>query len=123
MVSAEGIDTQPRVEAARYVVYPTGYDEFVNSDKDSWCLTVTNGHAWGWSIGCGRGMEGGGRAMNRKGEWIYEKRRSGANKARRWPLDEALAIALAHVDTHRINGHTAAEASAAVAARLEADHV
>jgi hypothetical protein len=57
-------------------------------------------------------------AMNRRGEFIAESRGSGHNKARRWPLDEALRIAGQHVDTLRINGRTATEASAEVAARL-----
>lgn len=110
--------SEPRVEVDRYVVYPSDYDELVQSDKDSWCLSVTNGHAWGWRITQGRGMSTM-LAMNRKGEWIAESRGSGHNKPRRWSLDEALEIAKRHVDTHRINGRTAAEASAWVAARLQ----
>lgn len=107
--------SDPRVQPDAYIVYPTGYDDFVNSDKDAWTLTVMNGHAWGWSIR--RGMSATGMALNRRGEWIYEQRASKANKARRWPLDEALRIALLHVDHLKLNGHTAAEASASVAAR------
>lgn len=110
----------PRVAADTYVVYPTGYADFVNSDKDMWCLNVVNGHAYGWSIRRGIGMSGGGPAMNAKGEWVFETRGSKANKARRWPLEKALTIALQHVDTHRLNGDTAAEASAWVAARQAA---
>ena len=106
----------PRVQPDSYVVYPEGYDDFVNSDKSYWCLSVVNGHAWGWSVRRGIGMSGG-PAMNRKGEWIFESRGSGRNKPRRWTLEEALEIALAHVDTHILNGHTAAEASAWVASR------
>ena len=107
----------PRVQPDEYVVYPTGYDEMVNSDKDSWCLTVQNGHSWGWSVRRGRGMSGP-MAMNRKGQWIVESRGSGRNKPRRWPLEEALRIALEHVDTHTLNGHTAQQASDWVAARV-----
>jgi hypothetical protein len=106
----------PRVKVDRYLVCPTGYDGFVNSDKDAWTLAVVDGHAWGWSVR--RGSLAGGPAMNRKGEWIFESRGSGHNKARRWALDEALSLALQYVDSHRINGHTAAEASASVAARI-----
>lgn len=112
--------SEPRVEVDRYVVYPTGYDELVHSDKDSWCLTVSNGHAYGWRITRGIGMDSM-MAMNRRGKWIVESRGSGHNKARRWPLAEALEIAKRHVDTHKINGCTAAEASADVAARLKND--
>lgn len=108
----------PRVEPDTYVVRPTGYADFVNTDKDSWCLSVTNGHAYGWSVRRGVGMSGG-LAMNRKGEFIYESRGSGRNKPRRWPLEEALEIALRHIDTIRLNGSTAAEASAWVAARIK----
>ena len=111
----------PRVEPQVYVVRPTGYDELVNSDKDAWCLTVVNGHAYGWSIR--RGMATSGFAMNRKGEWVLERRGSAQNRVRRWPLEEALKLALRHVDTHQLNGHTAAEASAAVAARQAAQAV
>jgi hypothetical protein len=108
---------EPRVEVDRYIVYPSNYDTLVHSDKDSWCLSVTNGHAYGWRITQGRGMDSM-RAMNRKGQWIVESRGSLANKPRRYTLDEALAIAKRYVDTHRINGMTASEASADVAARL-----
>lgn len=100
----------PRVQADTYVIYPTCWDEMGNSDRDLFCLSVTNGHAWGWSIR--RGMSHGPLAMNRSGQWIAESRGSGHNKARRWPLAEALTIALAHVDTQRINGSTAAEVAA-----------
>lgn len=105
----------PRVKADRYMVYPTGYEAMVHSDKIMWCLSVVDGHGWGWAVK--RAAIEGGPAMNRSGEWIYESRGSGRNKARRWSLEEALAIALQHVDTHTINGHTAAQASASVAAR------
>lgn len=107
----------PRVQVDSYVVRPTGYEEFVNSDRDMWCLSVVNGHAWGWSVRRGVGMSGG-PAMNRKGEWIFESRGSGRNKPRRWSLEEALRLALDHVDTHRLNGLTAREASDWVAARI-----
>lgn len=110
---------EPRVEVDRYVVYPTGYDDLVHSDKDSWCLSITNGHAWGWRVTRGRGMTSD-MAMNRRGEWIVESRGSGRNKPRRWTLDEAIEIAKRHVDTHRLNGRTAAQASEEVAARLSA---
>jgi len=107
----------PRVLIDGYIVRPTCYNAMVNSDRDVWCLTVTNGHAYGWSIR--RGVGGSGpAAMNRKGEWIVESRASGRNKPRRWPLEEALNIALQHVDSIRINGQTAQEASDWVAARL-----
>ena len=106
----------PRVAVDAYTVRPTGYDDLAHSDKDAWCLSVINGHAWGWSIRRGVGT-GGGMAMNRKGEWIFESRGSGRNKPRRYPLDEALRLALKHVDRHKINGHNAREASEWVAAR------
>lgn len=105
----------PRVAPDSYIVRPSGYDDLAQGDKDMWCLSVTNGHAWGWSIR--RHGFTGQQAMNRKGEWIWERRGSGHNKARRWPLEEAISIALKNVDTHRINRMTAAEASAWVAAR------
>lgn len=107
----------PRVRANSFAVYPTGYDQLVHSDKDGWCLTVTDGHAYGWSIRRGLGVSSP-IAMNRHGRWIVESRGSGRNKPRRWPLDEALRIALAHIDTLRINGRTAQQASDEVAARL-----
>jgi hypothetical protein len=109
----------PRVSADVYVVRPTCYDEMINTDRDYWCLSVVNGHAWGWSVRRGVGMSGG-PAMNRKDEWVYESRGSGRNKPRRWPLEEALTIALQHVDTHKLNGCTAAEASEWVRARRAA---
>jgi hypothetical protein len=116
LTCAEHDGPGPRVEVDRYVVYPTGYDELVHDDKASWCLTVVNGHAYGWRITRGRATDSV-LAMNRAGEWVAESRGSGHNKARRWPLEEALRIAARHVDTHRINGMTAVEASAWVAAQ------
>ena len=108
----------PRVQVDEYVVYPTGYDDLLHSDKDHWCLTVTNGHAWGWSVRPGRGMNSL-FAMNRKGEFIVESRGSGRNKPRRYPLEEAIELALKYVDTVKWNGCTAKEASERVAARLK----
>lgn len=113
----------PRVFVDTYVVRTTGYDKFVNGDRDTWCLSVVNGHRWGWSIQRGVGMSDGQVTMNRKGGWIREHRGSGHNKARRWPLEEALEIALKYVDVHTINGHTADEASRSVASRLGHQHV
>lgn len=114
----DGMTGDPRVQVDSYVVYPTGYEQLVHSDKYMWCLSVVNGHAYGWSIRRGIGMHGS-AAMNRKGEWVYEDRGSGRNKPRRFPVDEALRVALEHVDTHRINGCTATEASTDVARRME----
>lgn len=101
----------PRVQPDSFVVYPTDYDLIPYSDKESWALTVTNGHAYGWSIRPGIGVSGS-QALNRKGERIFERRGSGHNKARRWPLDEALRIALSIVDHHKVAGISAAEAVA-----------
>lgn len=106
----------PRVQVDSYVVYPTGYDDLVQSDKFAWCLEVTNGHAYGWSVRQA-GMTSS-RAMNRKGEWIWEQRGHGQNKTRRFSLEEALTIALKYVDRHKINGFTAATASAEIASRI-----
>lgn len=99
----------PRVEVDAYVVRPSCYDQMGNSDRDSFCLTIQNGHAWGWSI---RQGIGGSRALSRSGKWIWESRGSGRNKPRRWSLEEALAIALRHVDTLTINGSTPADCAA-----------
>ena len=100
----------PRVQPDSYVVRPTCYDQMGNSDRDYWCLSVVNGHAWGWRVK--RHGFGGNEALSRKGEWIYESRGSGRNKPRRWPLDEALRIALEHVDSLRMNGSTASDCAA-----------
>lgn len=101
----------PRVHPDSFVVYPTDYDLIPYSDRESWALTVTNGHAYGWSIRPGIGMSGS-IALNRKGERIFESRGSARNKPRRWPLEEALSIALSIVDTHKVAGMSAAEAVA-----------
>lgn len=100
----------PRVAIDSYVVRPSCYDQMGNSDRDMSCLSVTNGHAWGWSIR--RHGLSGSQALNRKGEWVFESRGSGHNKARRWPLEEALGIALQHIDTMKINGSTPADCAA-----------
>ena len=110
-MSADDVLADPRVHPDSFVVYPTDYDLIPFSDKDSWALTVTNGHAYGWSIRPGIGMSGP-IALNRKGERVIESRGSGHNKARRWPLDDALRIALSIVDSHKAMGMSAAEAVA-----------
>lgn len=92
-----------RVHPDQYVVYPTNYDTLPMVDKDAWCLTVMNGHAWGWSIR--RGMASTSDfALTRDGRWVVESRGDNSNRSRRWPLDEALRIALDHVDTVRTYG-------------------
>jgi len=100
----------PRVQPDVYVVRPSCYDQMGNSDRDMSCLSVVNGHAWGWSVR--QHVFTGSRALNRKGEWVLESRGSGHNKARRWTLEEALEIALRHVDSIKINGSTAADCAA-----------
>lgn len=110
-MSAEDALADPRVQPDSFVVYPTDYELIPYSDKESWVLTVVNGHAYGWSIRPGIGI-GSSVALNRKGERIFESRGSGHNKARRWPLEEAIAIALQIVDKHKVAGMSAAEAVA-----------
>lgn len=110
-ISAYDLLSDPRVRPDSFVVYPTDYDLIPYADRESWALTVTNGHAYGWSIRPGIGAAGS-VALNRKGERIFERRGSGHNKARRWPLDEALRIALSIVDRHKVAGISAADAIA-----------
>lgn len=105
----------PRVAPDSYIIYPTGYDDLVHSDKYMWCLNVQNGHKDGWWIG--RGIMGSSEiVMNRKGEWKF----SDPMNRRHWRYerDEAIQIALNHVDTNKLNGFTAQEASDRVQARL-----
>jgi hypothetical protein len=113
--SDAGVLSDPRVAVDAYVVRPTGYDQMVNSDRDYWCLSVVNGHAWGWRVK--RHGFTGSEALNRKGQWIYEQRGSGRNKPRRFTRDEALALALKYVDTLVMNGLTAQQASDYVEAK------
>jgi hypothetical protein len=110
-IAEKDVLADPRVQPDSFVVYPTDYDLIPYSDRESWALTVTNGHTYGWSIRPGIGMSSS-VALNRKGERIFESRGSGHNKARRWPLNEALRIALSIVDTHKVGGISAAEAVA-----------
>lgn len=108
-------------EVTRHTVYPTGYDEFVNSDKGMWSLTVSR-------VSRDRDLwmvESCGAAVGRKGQRDYIPLNS--SRTRRWekaywfPLDEALTIARRYIDTHKWNMCTAAEASAFVAARQAAE--
>ena len=93
-----------RIEPLEYEVYPADYDRVPFSDKERLVLYVRNGHAWGWSV---RDFSGGqGRAMNRKGEFIYESRGHGGNRFRRYPLDEALALAEKWVERRKFLGKT-----------------
>lgn len=105
-MTSPAVVSDPRVAPAAYVVYPTGFAEMVTVDKHAFCLYVVDGMTWGWSV---RASLTSPQAMNRKGQWVWESGGSGHNRFRRWPLDEALEIALRHVDSRRINGGTAAE--------------
>lgn len=96
----------PRVFVDQYVIRPSCYDELPEYERYNFCLSVVDGHAWGWSVRRGVGMSNA-RAFNRNGVEIYESRGSGSNKFRRWPLEEALTIALKHVDSMKVNGRTA----------------
>lgn len=98
----------PRVKVSEFLVYPTGYQEMTMGDKDAWILKVMDGHRWGWSVR--RGMSDSHYAMNRRGAWILESRGHGQNKFRRYPLEEALELALSWVDRRTIRGMTAAQA-------------
>lgn len=99
----------PRVCVDEYIVKPSCYDDLPEYERLRFCLVVTNGHKWGWSVRMGAGMSGSPYAMNRKGKMIYESRGHGGNKHRRYPLEEALALALKHVDTMKVNMRTAQE--------------
>jgi hypothetical protein len=108
-----------------YTVYPTGYADLVNSDKHMWTVTIEQRtHALDgtdtWAI-CHIG-----RCLNHDGEWEYEsipsERADDFLVRCRWTsYREALAAATPIVDTLRLNGCTAQEASDDVAARLSAD--
>lgn len=88
------------VEVKEYVVYPTRYEEIPLMDKYSLCLWVYDGGRWGWSV---RDFPGGqGRAMNKKGEFIYERGGHGGNKFRRYKLEDALALAEKWVDERKV---------------------
>lgn len=106
-----GSDNQDeRVQLDSFVVYPTDYDLIPYSDRDNWALTVRNGHAWGWSVSPGIGRGGGGVALDRDGKRVLEQRADEANRERRWPMEEALQIALDVVDNkHAVMGQTAAQ--------------
>ena len=105
------------VRATAYTVYPDGYEGFANSDKHLWTLIVEerNPEAGLWSV---RDIFG---CLDRNGLREYEPQPSSRGKRFlkrfRFPLDEALAIAEKYVDSVVVNLRTAAEASAAVAAR------
>lgn len=105
----------PTTQVAAYVVQPTGYTTFVNSDKDLWRIFVVDSSTeLGWSVR--RGSSSSFVVMNHKGEWVYDNSRY--RRHRRFPLEKALALAEQHVDTHKLNWSTAQEASDRVAARL-----
>lgn len=96
--------TEVRVSPHSYLVRPTRVDELPDDEQDVFDLLVVDGRSCGWAIR--RRSIDSLWAMNRRGEWIRESRGSGLNRPRRWPLPEALTIALAHVDTQRFMGRT-----------------
>lgn len=96
----------PRVVIDEYIVKPTCYDDLPEHERLHFCLTVSNGHAWGWSVRKGAGYSSS-YAMNRKGQWILESRGHRGNRFRRYELEFALALALKHVDSVKVNMRTA----------------
>ena len=112
-----------QVAAVAYVVRPTGYDEMVHADRDSWCLYVVDGGSeYGWAIRRGGITSPVEYGPNGDVDFapIPSSRTKKYLKAHRWPLDKALDLARAHVDSIVLNGCTAQEASDSVAARLAA---
>jgi transcriptional regulator with XRE-family HTH domain len=101
----------PRVEVDSYVIYPDRYADIPYGDREDWVVTVVDGHLNGWSIRRGLGATHSTMAMNGDGTWTPESRH-GDNSSRRWTRDEALAIALLNVNTHKVQGLSAAEAVA-----------
>lgn len=97
----------PRVVVDEYLVRPSCHDLLPKYERHSFCLSVTDGHEWGWSVR--RGSSNSMHAMNRKGEWIIESRGHQGNRFRRWTKEEALTLALKHVDSQKIMGRTAQE--------------
>lgn len=110
-----------RIRVSTYTVVPTGYDQMVQADKNSWALFVVDGGSqYGWAIR--RGSPATGSCMNTNGRFVPEPLPSGRSQEwlerHRWTLPEALQLALAHVDQLELNGHTAAQASRLIAGRL-----
>lgn len=104
-------EDDPRVEVDSYVIFPDRYADIPYGDREDWVVTVVNGHLNGWSIRRGLGATHSTMAMNGDGTWTPESRH-GDNSSRRWTRDEALAIALLNVNTHKVQGLSAAEAVA-----------
>lgn len=109
--STSALTADRRVQPDSFVVYPTRYADIPFEDRHDWCLTVVNGHLNGWSIRRGLGGTASNFAMNGDGTWEIESRHAD-NSSRRWSLDDALAIALLHVDLHKITGLSATDAIA-----------
>jgi hypothetical protein len=111
--SGSSLTGHARVVADSFAVYPADYDLIPYEDRDAWVLMVTDGRSWGWRITPGLGRAGGDMVLDCSGQRVFEQRGDEANRVRRWPLEEALAVALDIVDTkHAVMGMTAAQAIA-----------
>lgn len=104
-----------RVHAQSFTVRPACFEEMGRFDKDAWCLVVGDGGTDGWWVRRHGARDG--RSMSRAGHFVRETPGPGRNRDRRWPLEQALQIALEHVDSIRVHGLTAAEAATRHAAR------
>lgn len=105
----------PRVYAQSFMVRPSCFEDMGRFDKDYWCLVVGDSGPDGWWVRRHGARDG--RSMSRTGHFVLETPGQGRNRERRWPLEQALQIALDHVDSIKVRGLTAAEAATRHAAR------
>lgn len=115
MAAANELIADPRVFADVYQIYPSCHPEIGLEAAHDWSVAVVNGYKWGWSMR--RGHPDSSFALNSEGEFVCEGRRSEDNANRRWPLEEALALALKFVDERVVAGHTAQQWADKLAAR------
>lgn len=117
----QGSPATPEARPTAYKVVPAGYDDFVHVDKALWNVYVVDGGSeHGWSIR--RGGITSPVVLRADFEWDFEPSPSSRTekylREHRWPPEEALERAMIAVRSVVLNGRTAAQASANVAARL-----
>ena len=102
------LTADPRVHATRYDVRPTAWDRMHPIERRLWVVSVEDAGAAGWAVRTAASPRW---AANRRGHFIHESSHPLSNKTRRYPLEEALAIALKVVDHITVSGATPEQAA------------
>lgn len=104
------VSPEPRVEPAAYRVYPSTYEATIWPDRDDFVIEVTRVHSVEDAWVVDRSM----RYLGCDGSWVFVPRLrhvvEGEHRARFvMSREQALAMAVSHVDSYKVAGRTLAQ--------------